>query len=106
MSQTPSIGRIVHYALSEQDAAQINKRREDFRQFVKASGGNYPSDGYVAHMGNPVEAGDMFPGIVIRVWEAAKSCNLHVLLDGNDTFWACSVSEGDGARQWSWPPRP
>jgi hypothetical protein len=104
MSQAPSVGRIVHYKLIAHDAALINKRREDFRQFVKESG-NYPSDGYVAHVGNPVEAGDVFPAIIIRVWEAAKSCNLQVLLDGTDTFWACSVSEGEGERNWSWPPR-
>jgi hypothetical protein len=106
MTQTPSIGRIVHYTLSEQDAAQINKRRSDARN-LNAAGVTLASQGLgpQIHIGNKVEAGDVFPAIIVRVWESAKSCNLQVLLDGNDTFWACSIPEGDGLHNWSWPPR-
>ncbi len=104
MSQALSIGRVVHYKLSEADATQINKRRDDFREFVKNSE-SYPSDGYVAHVGNAVKAGDVFPATIVRVWESAQTCNLQVLLDGTDTFWACSVGEGDTERHWIWPPR-
>ncbi|MBT8161000.1 MULTISPECIES: hypothetical protein [Arthrobacter] len=98
----PSIGRIVHYTLTESDAARINKRREDFMAFVKASK-EYPSDGYQAHVGNAVRAGDVYPAIIVRVW--ATSVNLRVILDGTDDFWATSISEGEGERHWSWPPR-
>jgi hypothetical protein len=107
MSQPMSIGRIVHYTVSEQEAVQINRRRNDFRKFLKdhIAAGTYPMDGYVAHVGNDVQAGDQFPAMIVRVFEAAHSCNLQVFLDGTDTFWACSVSEGDGGRHWYWPPR-
>jgi hypothetical protein len=105
MTQTPSIGRIVHYTLSEQDAAQINKRRSDARN-LNAAGVTLASQGLgpQIHIGNPVEAGDVFPGIVVRVWNVG-SVQLQVFLDGNDTFWATSVTLGDGERNWSWPPR-
>lgn len=104
MSQPLSIGRVVHYTLSEHDAEAINKRRKDFREFVKASEA-YPADGYVAHVGNEVKAGDQYPAMIVRVFQPANSCNLQVFLDGTDTFWACSVSEGEGGRHWNWPPR-
>lgn len=83
-----SIGRIVLYTLSEQDATAITKRRSD-----------------TAHVGNQVREGDVFPAVIARVWEAAHSANLKVLLDGTDDYWATSVSEGDKPRSWSWPPR-
>ena len=102
-----SIGRIVHYTLSEHDAEAINRRRKDFREYTKdcTADGTYPAEGYVAHVGNDAKAGDQYPAMIVRVFEAAHSCNLQVFLDGTDTFWACSVSEGEGGRHWNWPPR-
>jgi len=90
MSQLATIGRIVHYKLSDTDVAIIRDRRISTRT-----------------SGNSVAAGDVFPAIVIRRWgdTLESSIQLQVFLDGNDTFWATSVSEGDGERQWSWPPR-
>jgi hypothetical protein len=82
----PSIGRIVHYKLNEGDALFINNKR------IK--------DQTVA---NSVWAGDVYPAIVVRTWDT--SVQLQVFLDGPDTYWATSVQEGDGERQWSWPPR-
>lgn len=108
MTQTPAIGRIVHYTLSQHDANAINKRRKDFRELLAAlreAGEGYPSDGYQAHVGNEVREGDQFPATFVRIFEAAKSANLRVWLDGTDDFWACSVSEGEGGRHWNWPPR-
>lgn len=109
MTQTPSVGRIVLYKLSEQDAEQINKRRSDFAETLRESrkAGKPLDSGYVAHIGNPAEAGQVFPAMVVRRWGDAPtaSIQLQVSLDGNDTFWATSVNEGDGERQWSWPPR-
>jgi len=104
MSQDPSIGRIVHYTLSEQDAAQINKRRSDARN-LNAAGVTLASQGLgpQIHIGNPVAAGDVFPAMVVKVH--SWSANLQVFLDGNDTFWATSVAEGDGELHWQWPPR-
>lgn len=108
MTQTPSIGRIVHYTLGEQDAAQINKRRSDARN-LNAAGVTLAGQGLgpQIHIGNPVEAGDVYPAMIVRTWGPTVdySQQLQVFLDGNDTFWATSASEGDGERHWSWPPR-
>lgn len=108
MTQTPSIGRIVYYTISEQDAEQINKRRADARN-LNAAGVTLASQGLgpQIHIGNRVEAGDVYPAMIVRTWgsEACHSQQLQVFLDGNDTFWATSVSEGEGQRRWSWPPR-
>ena len=98
----PSIGRIVHYTLSESDAERITKRRADFAAHVKSDG--YADTGYVAHYGNGVRAGDVFPAIIIRAW-ADDSVNAQVFLDGTDTFWITSHREGEGPGTWSWPPR-
>lgn len=106
MTQTPSIGRIVHYTLSEQDAQVINKRRSDARN-LNAAGVTLASQGLgpQIHIGNPVEAGDVYPAMIVRTWGPTASQQLQVFLDGNDTLWATSVSEGIGERRWFWPPR-
>lgn len=109
MAQTPSIGRIVHYKLSEQDATQINKRRSDFAKTLRESHkeGKPLDSGYVAHIGNNAEAGQVFPAMIVRVWGSTPESvvQLQVFLDGADTLWACSVAQGDGERQYIWPPR-
>lgn len=97
-----SIGRIVHCTLSEQDAVEINRRRKDFH----TSGGAHDRSGFVGHVGNSVRAGDVFPAVIVRVWpESTVTCNLQVLLDGNDTYWVTSRAEGTEAGRWSWPER-
>lgn len=59
------------------------------------------------HTGNKVEAGDVYPMVIVRTWgsEPTSSVNGQVLLDGTDTFWATSVSQGEGERHWAWPAR-
>lgn len=108
MSQVPSIGRIVHYKLNEQAAAQINKRRADAGN-LNAAGVTLASQGLgpQIHVGNRVEAGDVYPAIVVRRWSDVPTpvIQLQVFLDGNDTYWATSVPEGDFEGNWSWPPR-
>lgn len=90
----PTIGRIVHYRLSEQDAEFIGQRRA-----ARASreGVN------VQTLGNAVRAGDVFPAIVTRVWPSG--CNLQVTLDGADGLWVTSRTEGTEPSTWSSPPR-
>lgn len=83
----PTIGRTVHYTLCESDVKMINTRRDAD-----------PSSG------NRVQVGDVFPAVVVRVW-TGTCVNLQVLLDGRDTHWATSRTEGDGPTYWSWPPR-
>jgi len=102
VKSTPTIGRIVHYKLTEQDAVRINKRRRDWEQNVLMNG--TPEDGYQAHFGNNAEAGQVYPADIVRVWPD-NPVNLQVKLDGNDVYWATSRIEGAEEGQWSWPSR-
>lgn len=97
----PSIGRIVHYRLSEADATDINRRRERSQQAP-------PSQwGFQAHRGNRAEAGQVFPADVVRVFgtSGGSPANLQVKLDGTDILWVTSVVHGDEDGQWTWPTR-
>lgn len=98
----PSIGRIVHYTLSQADADQINQRRKDFHESNSAD----QHTGFVGHVGNWAAEGDVFPALIVRVWnEAQVTINAQVFLDGNDTFWATSRAEGNTPGTWAWPER-
>lgn len=44
----PSIGRIVHYALTDHEAEAVNRRRKDFHE----SRGAAERTGFVGHVGN------------------------------------------------------
>ena len=100
----PSIGRIVRYTLSAQDADAINKRRADSSKHMTEHREN--SNGVQIHVGNGVREGDVFPMLIVQVWpNDTHGVNGQVFLDGNDSLWATSVAEGDGPRSWSWPPR-
>lgn len=89
---TPSIGCIVHYMLSADDARRITTRRK------------------AAHAGegsNFVDEGQVYPMLIVRVWGETEqaSVNGQVFLDGDDTLWVTSVGQGDGPRQWHEAPR-
>lgn len=111
--QIPSIGRIVHYRLSADDAAQINRRRTTAKAIAdRINNGEQPGLaqwplGAQAHIGNQAHEGDTFPMLIVRVWgPTATSCvNGQVFLDGSDVFWATSRSVGEGAGTFSWPQR-
>lgn len=90
------IGEIVLYTLKEYDAEAINRRRADA---VTNNAGSQMS-GFVAHTGNVAREGQVFPAFVVAEFGGATK-NLHVLLDGNDTYWATSRGEGDGPGHWS-----
>jgi hypothetical protein len=96
---TVTIGRIVHYTLNEQDAEAINRRREDAA--LRQAGAQ--ETGFVVHVGNAAKAGDVYPAMCVRYW--GSSANFQVFLDGNDTYWATSRSEGEGPGTWAWPAR-
>ena len=83
----PTIGRIVHYTLGENDVANIVERR----------GG--------AHVGNRVEVGQVYPAMIVRVWGDAptSAVNLQVFLDGRDTEWVTSRAVGMGPGTFAWP---
>lgn len=95
-----TVGRIVHYKLGAQDAMEINRRRDDFRNSEPVR------TGHIGHIGNRAGEGEVYPAVVVRVFDSSvNTSNLQVLLDGNDHFWATSRQEGDGPGYWSWPPR-
>lgn len=87
----PTIGRIVHYTLSEHDEASI------LRQYPMHDAAG------VRASRNPASAGQTYPALVVRVFD--PSANLQVFLDGDVTYWATSRTEGDGPGYWAWPPR-
>ena len=123
----PTIGRIVHYTLTEQDAEQINRRRTDGPSIAERIKAALWPLGAQGHIGNVVKAGDVFPMVIVRVWDVTStSVNGQVLLDGNDAFWATSrvqaVADGmrpgpapeggdlaagsaDARGRWAWPER-
>lgn len=106
----PTVGRIVHYKLNDADARAINVRRADAdayrRKSPRGEAGEAGATGHVAHAGNHVAVGEVYPALVVRVFDpSVTTANLQVLLDGNDTYWATSRVEGEEPGQWSWPPR-
>ncbi|WP_413600836.1 hypothetical protein [Curtobacterium sp. Curtsp57] len=99
----PSIGRIVHFRISADDAARINKRREDSAIHRHPQPGVHsPGTGEQHHIGNAAREGDIYPMIIVRVWNDSL-VNGQVLLDGNDVLWVTSVSEGDAPHSYAWP---
>jgi hypothetical protein len=93
-SPRPSVGRIVHYQLTEQDVQLIDQLGHPDRT-------GRPSR-------NPVRAGQTYPAMVVAVFDPTTgSANLKVFLDGGAgaEYWATSRGEGDEPGQWSWPPR-
>lgn len=90
MSALPRMGQIVLYRLDDADAAAIAHRR--LMDGVRSS--------------NRVEAGDVYPMIVVRAWrnefgEGKHGVNGQVLLDGPDQHWVTSVPEGNGERAFA-----
>lgn len=100
----PTIGRIVHYQLSAADAEAINRRRDHFSARVHLA--KEERLGCQAHRGNGVVVGEVYPAMVVRVFDPSTgTANLQVVLDGNDSYWATSCCEGTEPGTWSWPKR-
>lgn len=89
MTQTPTIGRIVHYRLNAGDVATIISQNPN-------GGANR----------NAVREGQVYPATITAVFDpSSTTCNLVVQLDGTAQYWATSRTEGDQPGQWAWPPR-
>lgn len=101
----PTIGRIVMYRLSGQDANAINARRGDARD--KLAWHHAIRSGAQVHVGNDVKEGDVYPLIITRVWGDSDNSafNGQLMLDGNDLFWVTSTSFGEKNRECFWPQR-
>ncbi|MEU5945127.1 hypothetical protein ABZ793_06140 [Micromonospora sp. NPDC047465] len=97
----PTIGRIVHYRISEADAKAINAGIDPIA---------------VQKHRNPVRAGQVYPAIVTAVF-GGSGANLVVQLDGIQQHWVTSRKRGEPADghepaggtippgTWCWPPR-
>jgi hypothetical protein len=79
-------GRIVYFVFDVESALQVKRDR-------------------FGREGNPVNAGDIYPAMVVRVWDQEQGLvNLRVFLDGPDVYWVTSVKY-DGMREvktWHW----
>lgn len=101
----PSIGRIVHYQLTQQDADEINRRRTTSSSIAERIKNTLWPLGAQAHIGNSVHAGDIVAAIIVNWW-GDECINAQAFLDGNDTFWLTSRNFGtDEDGKWAWPPR-
>lgn len=100
-----SAGRTVMYTLSQQDAEEVNRRRDDFETGMACA----LHIGYQGHVGDPVHPRDVLPAVVIAVYTNAimpDLVDLRVLLPGNDVLWAPLRPEGTRAEDtavWNWP---
>lgn len=113
----PRLGMDVLYTATQADVAAMKSRREDATAFARraaqtareAEGAAEPvkilpgdlagRSGHQAHVGNELEVGRSYAAKIVRLW-SGTTANLQVFLDGNDTLWVTSVSEGDGPGQW------
>lgn len=100
-----SIGRIVHYRLTEKDVGRINKRRADFQKMRHS----IADTGLQAHIGTAMQPGDALPMIVVAIFAqsvgGARVVNGQVFLDGSDTLHKTSVPQGSEPGHWDWPQR-
>ena len=104
-------GRIVYFVFDAQSASEVNRRRTTGASIaLRMKYGDDPQlkawpAGAQAHIGNDVQAGDVYPAMVVRVWDqAAGTVNLKVMLDGSDEYWATSVrfDAEKSPRSWHW----
>lgn len=111
-----TIGKIVTYKLSADDAEQVNRRRTNGGEIAERIRTEHWHLGAQAHIGNHASEGDALPMIICRVWKdefgtGVDGYNGQVFLDGNDTLWVTSVKEGTESGQFlsgeqtaaSWP---
>lgn len=100
----PTIGRIVWYKMPTHHAMAINGRRKHAQE--KMDWHRALKSGAQVHVGNQVEAGQLYPAMIVRTWgdTPTSAVNLQVFLDGNDAFWATSTSVGDEDGKYQWMP--
>jgi hypothetical protein len=100
----PTVGRIVLYKLTEDQAKEVNRRRTNETTIAKMITEEKWPLGAQAHIGNFVYTGFQYPMIIVSVWKGdIYRVNGQVFLDGNDVLWVLSVKEGTENGEWSWP---
>jgi hypothetical protein len=105
----PTIGGIVRYRLTVSDSEAITRRRTTGASIAERMRGPEPSwpAGAQAHIGSTVSAGEEYPMLIVRVFDATINSRVNgkVFLDGTDEFWVTSAAQGEGPGTFSWPPR-
>lgn len=102
----PTIGRIVHYKLSDQDAQAINRRRTSGAAIAeRIAAGTWPI-GAQAHVGPPAVEGTTVPLIVVAADDTMV--NGRAFLDGSEELAVSRAAESQDPHKpgtWRWPPR-
>lgn len=80
---TPTRCRIVQYRLRHSDAEAINRRRADARAHMTEHREN--ANGVQVHVGNSVRKGDIFPLVIVHVWDNEYADGTRLLIDGTPT---------------------
>lgn len=96
-----TVGRVVHYVLSEQDAQIINDRNSIGNDLSAEE--RIPAIAY--HGGNRVREGQHCAMVIVHVWNGEGLVNGQVLLDGLSNYWATSVrhsGETKAPGSWHW----
>lgn len=103
-----TIGRIVRYTLTANDAQKVNRRRTHPGSILERIERAVWPLGAQAHIGTVVGVRDVFPMMVVQVWTLRDSMTVNgqVFLDGNDVLWVTGVAQGDAEGQWQWPGVP
>ncbi|MET7944358.1 hypothetical protein [Streptomyces sp. NPDC005302] len=84
----PLLGQRVLYRLTRDDVRAIARQR--LTSHTRAPG---------------MRAGDVFPGVIVRVTDGAlnaEPCSLQVFLDGPDAYWVQNVLRGKEPGTWTW----
>lgn len=90
-------GTILLYALSKSDCEVIQRRRTSSEAIKNRLSRNPPEwpAGAQAHLGDPVQEGDLLPLIVTRTRARAEDTEElvsgQVFLNGSDTHWVTAV---------------
>ena len=100
----PTVGRIVHYKLSQEDAKIINRAASDGSYARRMMAMGSLTVGVMTHQGSFADVSDILPMVITRVNQDG-TINGQVFLDGNGSAWVSYVEEGAKSGTWSWPPR-
>jgi len=101
------LGDVVHYALTGDDAAAINRRRTDGASISDRlyKGAWHP--GAQAHIGEPVAEGDVVPMTVTKIEPVVGSLEVQVsgqcTLNGTDSYWVRRAAPGVVPGRWQFP---
>lgn len=100
-----TVGAIVLYTLTADDADAVNRRRgyADLKKNHSMDPGfTVVATGEQVHIGNEAHEGDVLPMLVVAE-HGSGYVNGQVFLDGTDTLWVTSVRSGRKAGSYRLP---